>query len=319
MSADLILPAAMWMEKEGMYGNAERRGQMWRQQVKGPGETRSDLWQYLEFSKRFKMEEVWPAELLEKIPEYKGKTMYDVLFANAETTKYKLDDVKAVNAHAIKDYMNEESKAAGFYVQKGLFEEYAKFGRGHGHDLAPFDTYHQVRGLRWPVVDGKETKWRFKEGLDPYVKPGTGYQFYGNPDNKAYVYALPYEPPAESPDKEYPFWFVTGRVLEHWHTGTMTRRVPELHLAFPNAVAYLHPEDAKALNVRRGDEIEIASRRGSMKSRVETRGRNKVPRGLVYVPFFDASQLINKVTLDATDPISLQTDFKKCAVNVERV
>jgi nitrate reductase NapA len=96
----------------------------------------------------------------------------------------------------------------------------------------------------------------------------------------------------------------------------MTRRVPELHLAFPNAVTYLHPEDAKALNVRRGDEIEVVSRRGSMRSRVETRGRNKVPRGVIFVPWFDASQLINKVTLDATDPISLQTDFKKCACKV---
>ena len=69
----------------------------------------------------------------------------------------------------------------------------------------------------------------------------------------------------------------------------------------------------------RGSEVEIASRRGAMRSRVETRGRNKPPRGLVYVPWFDASQLINKVTLDATDPISLQTDFKKCAVKIVKV
>ena len=62
----------------------------------------------------------------------------------------------------------------GFYVQKGLFEEYASFGRGHGHDLAPFDVYHQVRGLRWPVVEGEETRWRYREGYDPYVTPGSG-------------------------------------------------------------------------------------------------------------------------------------------------
>jgi nitrate reductase NapA len=62
--------------------------------------------------------------------------------------------------------------------------------------------------------------------------------------------------------------------------------------------------------------VEIASRRGSMRTRVETRGRNKPPKGLVFVPWFDASQLINKVTLDATDPISKQTDFKKCAVKL---
>lgn len=114
-------------------------------------------------------------------------------------------------------------------------------------------------------------------------------------------------------------WLVTGRVLEHWHSGSMTRRVPELHPAFPQAVVYLHPEDARQLGVRRGSEVRIVSARGEMNSRVETRGRNRMPRGLVFVPWFDACQLINKVTLDATDPISKQTDFKKCACRIEPV
>ena len=170
LAADLILPTAMWVEKEGAYGNAERRTQFWRQQVKAPGESRSDLWQYMEFSKRFKVEEVWPAELLAKQPEHRGKTLYDVLFANKVTTRFDLKDLKRVNAHAIKDYTNDESQHFGFYVQKGLFEEYAQFGRGHAHDLADFDIYHRARGLRWPVVDGKETLWRFREGYDPYVQ-----------------------------------------------------------------------------------------------------------------------------------------------------
>ncbi|WP_272971126.1 periplasmic nitrate reductase subunit alpha [Comamonas terrigena] len=312
VAADLILPTAMWVEKEGAYGNAERRTHFWHQLVKAPGEAHSDLWQLMEFSKRFKIEEVWPEELLAKKPAYRGKTMYEVLFRNGQVDKFPLTDMD-------KAYDNEESAHFGFYVQKGLFEEYAAFGRGHGHDLAPFDEYHKVRGLRWPVVDGKETRWRYREGSDPYVKAGTGYQFYGNVDNKANIFALPYEPAAESPDKEFPFWLSTGRVLEHWHSGSMTRRVPELHRAVPNALCYMHPEDAKALGLRRGSEVEIASRRGAMRSRVETRGRNKPPRGLVYVPWFDASQLINKVTLDATDPISLQTDFKKCAVKITKV
>jgi len=216
-------------------------------------------------------------------------------------------------------YANHESKAFGFYVQKGLFEEYASFGRGHGHDLAPFDAYHQVRGLRWPVVDGKETRWRYREGFDPYVEKGAGLQFYGNPDKRANIMGAPYEPPAESPDREFDLWLVTGRVLEHWHSGSMTRRVPELYRAVPNAVCYMHPDDAADLGLRRGVEVELRSRRGSMRTRVETRGRNKPPRGLVFVPWFDASQLINKLTLDATDPISFQTDFKKCAVQIVKV
>ena len=308
-AADLILPTAMWVEKEGAYGNAERRTQFWYQQVASPGESRSDLWQLVEFSKRFKTDEVWPKGILDANPAYRGRTLYQVLFENGAVDRYPLAETSA-------QHDNDEAKHFGFYLQKGLFEEYAAFGRDHGHDLAPFDTYHQVRGLRWPVVNGKETRWRFREGQDPYVKAGTGLQFYGKPDGKAVVFALPYEPPAESPDDEFDLWLSTGRVIEHWHSGSMTQRVPELYKAFPDAVVFMHPDDAKARKLRRGSEVKVVSRRGEIVTRVETRGRNKPPRGLIFVPWFDASRLINKVTLDATDPISKQTDFKKCAVKV---
>jgi len=309
LAADLVLPSSMWVEKEGAYGNAERRTHFWHQLVQAPGEARSDLWQLMEFSKRFRIEEVWTEELIAKQPEVRGKTMFDVLFRNGQVDRFPASDLEA-------GYANDEAKAFGFYPQKGLFEEYAMFGRGHGHDLAPFDTYHQVRGLRWPVVDGKETLWRFREGHDPYVKAGKGVEFYGFPDGRARIFALPYEPPAESPDTDFPLWLVTGRVLEHWHSGSMTRRVPELHKAFPEAVCFMHPDDAAELQLRRGDEVKVESRRGYIRSRVETKGRNRVPRGVIFVPWFDEGQLINRVTLDATDPISLQTDFKKCAVRV---
>jgi nitrate reductase NapA len=311
LAADLILPTAMWVEKEGAYGNAERRTQFWRQQVAGPGESRSDLWQMVEFSKRFKVEEVWPAELIAKKPELAGKTLYDVLFRNGQVDKYPVSEVAA-------GFENHESKDFGFYLQKGLFEEYAAFGRGHGHDLAAFDQYHQARGLKWPVVDGKETNWRFREGYDPYVKPGEGVKFYGYKDGKARIIFAPYEPAAESPDKDFPFWLVTGRVLEHWHSGSMTRRVPELHKAFPAAVVFMHPDDAIAHGLRRGQEIKVTTRRGVVTSRVETRGRNKPPLGVVFFPWFDEGQLVNKLTLDATCPLSKETDFKKCACKVER-
>lgn len=310
-SADLILPTAMWVEKEGAYGNAERRTQFWHQLVDAPQQAKSDLWQLVEFSKRFKTEEVWPAELLNKNPAYKGKTLFDVLYANDQVNQYPLEQTH-------KNYNNHESKDFGFYLQKGLFEEYAQFGRGHGHDLADFDRYHAERGLRWPVVNGEETLWRFREGSDPYVEKGKGFQFYGHADGRAVIFALPYEAPPEIPDEKYPLWLSTGRVLEHWHSGSMTQRVPELYYAFPDAVCFMHPDDARDLNVRRGDKVNVISRRGSITTRVETRGRNKPPRGLVFVPWFDSRQLINKVTLDATDPISKQTDFKKCAVKVEK-
>ena len=309
LSADVILPAAMWVEKEGAYGNAERRTHVWRQLVNAPGDARSDLWQLAEFAKRFTTDEVWPPDLLDANPDYKGKSLFDVLFRNGKVDRFPLSDLDA-------EYENVESREYGFYLQKGLFEEYAEFGRGHGHDLAPFDTYHEVRGLRWPVVDGKETKWRYREGLDPYVKPGEGVKFYGRPDGKAVILAVPYEPPAESPDDEFDVWLVTGRVLEHWHSGSMTMRVPELYKAFPGAVCFMNADDARRRGINQGAEVRVVSRRGEIRVRVETRGRNRMPRGVVFVPWFDASKLINKVTLDATDPISKQTDFKKCAVKV---
>ncbi|MBP9155138.1 MAG: periplasmic nitrate reductase subunit alpha [Xanthomonadales bacterium] len=311
-AADLILPAAMWVEKEGAYGNAERRTQFWHQLVSAPGEARSDLWQLMEFAKRFTVEECWPAELVAAKPEWKDKTLFDVLFANGVVDQFKTDEIES-------GYDNHESEAFGFYVQKGLFEEYAQFGRGHGHDLAPFDQYHQSRGLRWPVVEGKETRWRYKEGSDPYVKAGKDFEFYGFADGKAVIWALPYQPAAEEPDAEFDLWLSTGRVIEHWHSGSMTMRVPELYKAVPQAVIFMHPDDADARELRRGQEAKVISRRGEIRARIETRGRNKPPRGLIFVPWFDASVLINKVTLDATDPISKQTDFKKCAVKVVKV
>lgn len=126
-AADLILPTAMWVEKEGAYGNAERRTQFWHQQVKAPEGAKSDLWQLMEFSKRFTVEEVWPAELIAKMPEVKGKTLFDVLYANGQVNQFPKEQSKGA--------LNDEAEHFGFYVQKGLFEEYASFGRGHGHDL----------------------------------------------------------------------------------------------------------------------------------------------------------------------------------------
>ena len=318
MAADLILPTAMWVEKEGAYGNAERRTQFWRQQVKAPGESKSDLWQIVEFSKRFKIEEVWPAQLIAKKPEYKGKTLYEVLFTNGQVNKFAKQPVKDLAGNV---YQNDEMEHFGFYLQKGIYEEYRLFGlQGpkKGHELGEFDHYHKARGLRWPVVDGKETLWRYREGYDPHVAKGAGVQFYGQKDGRANIFALPYEPPAEMPDKEYNLWLCTGRVLEHWHSGSMTQRVPELYRAVPSAVVFMHPKDAEKRGLRRGMAAKLITRRGEVTATVETRGRNLMPEGMIFIPFFDARRLVNKLVLDATCPISKETDYKKCAVKVVR-
>lgn len=217
------------------------------------------------------------------------------------------------------DQLNDESRELGFYLQKGCSKS------THGLVAVTVTIWHRSMTTTkravcaLPVVNGKETQWRYSEGNDPYVKAGEGYKFYGKPDGKAVIFALPFEPAAEAPDEEYDLWLSTGRVTEHWHTGSMTRRVPELHRAFPEAVLFIHPLDAKARDLRRGDKVKVVSRRGEVISIVETRGRNRPPQGTVYMPFFDAAQLVNKLTLDATDPLSKETDFKKCAVKLEKV
>ncbi len=325
-AADLVLPTSMWVEKEGAYGNAERRTQFWREQVSAPGESKSDLWQLMEFSKYVKVEDVWPADLIAKKPEYAGKTLYEVLYANGVVNKFPYEG--KITDDRGNEYKNHESEDFGYYVQKGLFEEYRLFNSVQGipkkgHEMAEFGAYHKARGLRWPVIDGKETKWRFREGFDPHVKVGDGVakgevKFYGRPDGRANIITAPYEPAAEPPDKEFPLWLCTGRVLEHWHSGSMTRRVPELYRAVPDAVIYMNKKDAKKLRLRDGKLAKISTRRGEITARIETRGRNRPPEGLVFVPWFDAGRLVNKLTLDQTDPLSKETDYKKCACKVER-
>ena len=124
-------------------------------------------------------------------------------------------------------------------------------------------------------------------------------------------------PAPVGPDQNFDMWLVTGRVLEHWHSGTMTRRVPELHRAVPVAMLYMHPKDAAARGLKHQGLAWLESRRGKIKVLVDTKGdRNRMPKGSVFVPWFDEGVFINKITLDATCPISKQMDFKKCAVKV---
>lgn len=156
--ADVVLPSAMWVEREGMFGNTERRTQHWRQLVDPPGECLPDDWQIIEVARRMG---------------------YGDLFPYPRAT----------------------------YV-RDLYEEYRQFTLGVGKDVAAYTDLVQARGLRWPVVNGKETPRRYVEGEDPYVKAGEGIAFYKNKADhgKAVVWLRPHEPPAESPDGEYPLW-----------------------------------------------------------------------------------------------------------------
>ncbi len=265
--ADVVLPSAMWIEREGMFGNSERRTQHFEKLVDPPGEAMSDTWQLIEVARRLGFKALFPWD--EKIH--------------------------------IRD----------------IWEEYRQFHDNPAHAMAPYGLLREQPGVRWPFVNGRETRWRYNAEYDPAAR-GDTFDFYGKPDHRAWIWIRPYEPPPEEPDAEYPFWLNTGRVLEHWHSGSMTRRIPILHQAVPAAYVELHPQDAKRLGIRNGDRVRLVSRRGSITLPAAIDQRGRPSRGQVFVPFFDESVLINELTLDAFCPISKQPDYKKCAVKVER-
>lgn len=351
--ADLILPAAMIFEKWGLYGNAERRTQGWQQMATPPGEARTDLWMMMEFAKRIKLKDVWSEQSVPglKVEGYEdGKlpsvldeaqkmgytpetTLYEVLYARKSNTNVAWPDpafVCKINSTAAPSKLN-------WFPEKALFSEYRQFTLGDGHDLADFDTYlnSKTRGLMWPVVNGKETPYRFNQDFDPYVKEG-GYAFYGklfkaiptgnlwgitDPKpvplpNKAKIFYRPYAAPVEQPDANYDLWLCTGRILEHWHTGSMTMRVPELYRAQPNAFVYMNPDDAAKRGLKNGDVATVESRRGKINAIVQTNQRNFMPKGSSWLAFFDEKVQTNQVVIDATDPISEEPDFKKSAVKI---
>jgi nitrate reductase NapA len=233
--ADLILPSAAWVEREGVFGNTERRTQHWLKLVDPPGEAKEDAWQIMEVAKRMGNGQLFPWE--------------------------------------------------GEDWHKAMFEEYRSFTLGAGKDLASYDELLAARGMRWPVVDGKETRYRYAAGTTRMSRVACAKaKGYGE---KAALWLRPYHPPAESPNEEYPFWLCTGRVLEHWHSGSMTRRIKQLHQALPEAYVELNRADADELGIADGDWAKLVSRRGELRLKAKVDDRGRPPRGTVFVPFFD--------------------------------
>lgn len=268
--ADVVLPSAMWIEREGLFGNSERRTQQWDQLLEPPGEAMSDTWQIIEVARRLGHGELFP--------------------------------------------WDEESHI------REIWAEYRRFHAGPKHEMASYEALRRNPGVIWPHVDGTSTRWRYNTQHDPATDRSRGrFDFYGKPDHRAWLWLRPYEAPPEMPDAEYPFWLNTGRVIEHWHTGSMTRRVPLLHQAMPSGYVELHPTDARRLNVSDGETVRLVSRRGRLELPARIQGRGEPTEGQVFVPFFDEALLVNDLTLDAYCPISKQPDYKKCAVRVEKV
>ena len=121
-------------------------------------------------------------------------------------------------------------------------------------------------------------------------------------------------PANERPDTEFPFVLITGRQLEHWHTGAMTRRASVLDAIEPEPTALIHPLDLDALGAKAGDVISVASRRGIVS--LYARADDGTPRGAVFIPFCFYEAAANLLTNPALDPVGKIPEFKYCAVKV---
>jgi nitrate reductase NapA len=268
--ADVVLPAAMWLEREGIYANVERRAQHFERIVAPPGDATGDAWQMIEVARRLG---------------------HRSLFAWDERR----------------------------HVQQ-IWEEYSRFHADSPSALPPIDALREQPGVMWPYVGGRETRWRYNPAHDPAADGSRGaFDFYGHADHRAWIWLRPYEPPAESPDRTYPFWLTTGTVLEHWGAGSMTQRIPALHRALPHAYVEINREDARDLGIRNRERVRLVSRRGALEIQARIDYRSQPPRGQLFVPVFDEAEPVNRLMLDAACPLSGQPDGSKCAVRVERL
>jgi len=241
--ADVVLPAASALEKDGTFTNTDRRVQRVRAAVPCPGEALPD-WRILNL-------------LSERLGFGSGP-----------------DSPAAV--------MAEIALAAPIYG---------------GID------YRRIRneGLIWPCLD--------------HTHPGTPILHRETfPRGRGRFIATHPQLPAEMPDPDYPFLLSTGRVLEHYHTGTMTRKSEGLNRIKPACQVELHPEDARRLEIGHGQQVRVASRRGEIT--VTALVTNRVAPGMVFIPFHFAEAAANALTNAACDAAAKIPEFKVCAVRV---
>ena len=167
-------------------------------------------------------------------------------------------------------------------------------------------TYDRLQGdgLQWPCPDAGH--------------PGTKFLHRGRfARGKGLFHAIEYKPPAETVDEEYPFQLTTGRLYVHFHTGTMTRNSPSLDREIKECLLEMNPEDAAALGIRDGEMVTIASRRGSVTSRVKL--TEAVSEKVVFMPFHFLESRANVLTNPAFDPIAKIPEYKVCAIRIEKL
>jgi formate dehydrogenase major subunit len=167
-----------------------------------------------------------------------------------------------------------------------------------------YERITRESGLQWPCPSEDH--------------PGTQYLHKGKfARGKGLFHAINFIPPAELPDKEFPLLLSTGRVLYHYHTGTMTRKDEGLNFRYPNAYVEMNPADTVKLGIQAEEIVRVSSRRGTINIAVKVTQRS--PKGVIFIPFHFIESPANRLTNPAFDPIGKIPEYKVCAVKVEKI
>jgi formate dehydrogenase major subunit len=179
------------------------------------------------------------------------------------------------------------------------------------------DLMPALANITWERVEREDHVTYPVDG--PYV-PGRDVVFdkgFPRPGGLAKLVATKYTAPDEMPDAEYPFILTTGRQLEHWHTGAMTRRATVLDALEPSAIAALSRGTIAKLGIEAGDMVRVSTRRGVVE--LASRQDDGIPDGVVFIPFAYVEAAANLLTNPKLDPFGKIPEFKYCAAKVERI
>jgi len=173
-----------------------------------------------------------------------------------------------------------------------------------------------IKGITWERLERDSSVTYPCENEGDAGTPVVFTEVFPTPTGRAKFVPADIIPANERPDGEYPYVLITGRQLEHWHTGSMTRRASVLDAIEPQAVVSMHPLDLDALDAKPGDVITVASRRGEIA--LTARADDGTPRGAVFIPFAYYEAAANLLTNPALDPFGKIAELKYCAVKVRK-
>jgi formate dehydrogenase major subunit len=285
--ADVVLPATAWPEKTGTVSNTDRMVQLGKQAIDPPGQAKPDLWIIQQVAQRLGPHAALAAGAFRAPPLHGSQPSQG-------------------SSPAIGQPGGPRPLACGYQGEHaGVAEVYEEMRQA---------MHAAISGITWERLQRESSvTYPCLSAEDP-GSPTVFIDHFDTPDGRVQLVPADIIPAAERPDADYPFVLITGRQLEHWHTGSMTRRAAVLDAIEPTATASLCGADLTQLGLVPGDVVTVQSRRGAVA--IHVRRDDGTPHGAVFIPFAYYEAAANLMTNAALDPVGKIPEFKYCAVAI---